>query len=203
MKVALIGATGRGGSCILTELVSRGHHVTAIVRHADKAPALAGVTARQGDVLDGDGLTALLSGHDAVISAVQFVPTDSETLIGAVRASGVPRWLVMGGAASLEIAPGKKLIDSPDFPPAYEAEARKAMAFLALLRKETDMDWTFLSPAALIQPGQRTGVFRIGGDTLLVDAQGNSTISFEDYGVAMVDELEKPQHSRKRFSVAY
>ena len=203
MKVALIGATGRGGSCILTELASRGHQVTAIARNVDKVPALDGVTAKKGDVLDGPGLTALVSGHDAVISAVQFVPTDSELFISAVRASGVPRFLVMGGAASLETAPGVKLIDSPDFPPAYEAEARKAMAFLGLLKKETELDWTFLSPALLIEPGQRTGVFRIGGDQLLVDKKGDSKISFEDYAVALVDELEKPKHSRKRFSVAY
>ena len=203
MNVALIGATGRGGSCILTELIERGHQVTAIVRHAEKVPALPGVTAQQGDACDGDALRTLIAGHDAVISAVQFVPTDSETLIAAVRDSGVPRFIVMGGAAGLETAPGVKLIDSPHFPPEYRAEATKAIAFLKLLKQEPDLDWTFVSPAALIEHGERTTTFRIGGDQLLTDADGNSRITFEDYAIALVDELESHAHPRQRISVAY
>ena len=203
MNVALIGATGRGGSCILKELVERKHRVTAIVRHPENVPALAGVTAQRGDACDGDALTTLLAGHDAVISAVQFVPTDSETLIAAVRASGVPRFIVMGGAAGLETAPGVKLIDSPNFPPEYRAEASKAIAFLQLLKQEPDLDWTFVSPAALIEHGERSTKFRIGGDQLLTDADGNSRITFEDYAIALVDELEGHTHPRQRISVAY
>lgn len=203
MKVALIGATGRGGSCILSELVSRGHAVTAIARHAEKVPALDGVTARQGDVLDGPATSELLRGHDAAISAVQFVPIDSGTLIEAVKASGVLRFLVMGGAGGLETVPGVKLINSPEFPPEYRAEASKAISFLNLLKQEPALDWTFLSPAALIEPGERTGTFRLGGDQLLTDAQGNSRVTFEDYAIAMVDELERHAHPRQRFSVAY
>ena len=203
MKVALIGATGRGGACILKELVERGHQVTAIVRHAENVPALPGVTAKQGDALDGGALKGLIAGHDAVISAVQFVPTDSETLIAAVRDSGVPRFLVMGGAGGLEIAPGVKLIDSPHFPPEYLPEATKAVAFLKLLKQEPTLDWTFVSPAALIEHGERTTQFRIGGDRLLTDADGSSRITFEDYAIAMVDELESHAHSRTRISVAY
>lgn len=203
MNVALIGATGRGGSCILKELVDRGHQITAIVRHPEKVPALPRVTAKQGDALDGGALKGLIAGHDVVVSAVQFVPTDSETLIAAVRDSGVPRFVVMGGAAGLETAPGVKLIDSPHFPPEYEAEARKAIAFLALLKQEPTLDWTFISPAALIEPGERTTKFRIGGDQLLTDAEGNSRITFEDYAIALVDELESHAHPRQRISVAY
>ncbi len=203
MKVALIGATGRGGSCILDELVSRGHEVTAIARNIDKLGARAGVTAQQGDVADGPGLIALLRGHDAAISAVQFLPTDMRGFIDSVKAAGVPRFLVMGGAASLETADGAKLIDSPHFPPEYVPEASAAIAFLKVLKEEPDLDWTFLSPAALIEQGERTGTFRIGGDKLLTDAEGNSRISFQDYAIAMVDELEKNEHSGKRFSVAY
>ncbi len=203
MNVALIGATGRGGSCILKELVSRGHKVTAIARNIGGVPSLDGVTWKQGDLTDGPAITELLRGHDAVISAVQFVPMDSQTTINAVKASAVPRFLVMGGAAGLETAPGVKLIDSPHFPPEYRPEATKAIAFLALLKQETELDWTFLSPAALIEPGERTGTFRIGGDQLLTDADGNSRISFADYAIALVDELEQHMHSRKRFSVAY
>lgn len=203
MNIALIGATGRGGSCILKELVERGHQVTAIVRNADKVPALAGVTAKQGDANDAAGLTDLIAGHDAVISAVQFVPTDSETLIATVRDSGVPRFIVMGGAAGLETAPGVKLIDSPHFPPEYLPEASKAIAFLKLLKQETELDWTFISPAALIEHGERTTKFRVGGDQLLTDAEGNSRITFEDYAIALVDEVESHAHPRQRISVAY
>ncbi len=203
MHVALIGATGRGGSCILDEMVSRGHQVTAIARNIDKLDAREGVTAKRGDVAQGPGLTTLLRGHDAAISAIQFLPNDMRGLLDSVKGAGVPRFLVMGGAASLETADGARLIDSPHFPPEYEPEARAAIAFLKVLKEEPDLDWTFLSPAALIEQGERTGEFRVGGDKLLTDADGNSRISFADYAVAMVDELERNEHSRKRFSVAY
>lgn len=203
MKVALIGATGRGGSSILQELAARGHDVTAIARNIDGITAQAGVTAKKGDVADGEGLTALLRGHDAAITAIQFLPTDMAKLLDSFKASGTPRLLVMGGAASLETADGSKLIDSPHFPPEYAPEANAAIAFLKVLKQEPDLDWTFLSPAALIEQGERTGTFRIGGDKLLTDAEGNSRITFQDYAIAIVDELEKNEHSRKRFSVAY
>lgn len=203
MKVVLLGATGRGGSCILDELVARGHQVTAVARNVDSLGGRDGVTAKQGDVTDGPGLTALLQGHDAAISAVQFLPTDTQTLIDSVKRSAVPRFLVMGGAAGLETADGTKLIDSPHFPPEYEPEARAAIAFLKVLQEEPELDWTFLSPPMLIEPGERTGKFRIGSDKLMTDAEGNSRISFEDYAIAIVDEMEKNEHSRKRFSVAY
>lgn len=203
MNVALIGATGRGGSTILKELVSRGHRVTAIARNVDKLERGEGVAVRRGDIADRAEMTALLRGHDAVISAVQFRPNDMQGLMAAVQAADVPRFLVMGGAASLETEDGAKLIDSPHFPPEYEPEARAAIAFLKVLKEERDLDWTFLSPAALIEEGERTGKFRIGGDKLLTDANGDSRISFADFAVALVDELERGEHSRKRFSVAY
>lgn len=203
MKVALIGATGRGGSCILDELVARGHQVTAIARKVDAVAARDGVVAQAGDVADGTGLTALLRGHDAAITAVQFRPTDMTGLLASFKASGVPRLLVMGGAGSLETADGAKLIDSPHFPPEYAPEARAAIAFLDVLKAEPELDWSFLSPAALIEAGARTGTFRVGGDRLLTDADGNSRISFADYAIAMVDELERAEHSHRRFCVAY
>jgi uncharacterized protein len=203
MKVALIGATGRVGSRLLAELVSRGHAVTAIARHPEKTPAQPGVTAKRGDVFDKQGLAALLSGQNAVISAVRFSDSDPRILIDAVKAAGTRRYLVVGGAGSLEVAPGQKLIDTPTFPPAYKPEAGKGGEFLTILRAEKELDWTFLSPSAVIEPGQRTGKFRLGGDQLLTDATGKSSISFEDFAVAMVDELEKPAHSRRRFTVGY
>lgn len=202
MKVALIGATGRAGSRILRELSARGHEVTAIARHPEKVPALDNITARKGDVFDKTGLVALLKGHDAVISAVHFTASDPQLLIDAVRESGVPRYLVVGGAGSLEVAPGVTLVSTPDFPAAYKAEATKGGEFLDMLRKVKDIDWTFLSPSALFAEGPRTGKFRLGRDKLLTTDKGSS-ISFDDYAIAMVDELEKPAHSRARFTVGY
>ncbi len=203
MKVALIGATGNVGTRLLAELVSRGHTVTAIVRHPEKVKAQPGVIAKRGDALDKTGLASLLAGHDAAISAVRFLASDPRALIGAVKAARVPRYLVVGGAGSLEVAPGRMLADTPTFPAAYKPEALKGVEFLEKLRAEKELDWTFLSPSAQFVAGKRTGKFRLGGDRLLSDEKGNSTISFEDFAVALVDELETPAHSRRRFTVGY
>lgn len=203
MKVALIGASGFIGSRLLAELASRGHIVTAIVRNPEKVASLPGVTAVKGDIFDKDGLAKLLAGHDAAISAVHFTASDPEALLAAVKQSGVKRYLVVGGAGSLEVAPGVKLFDTPEFPTIYLDEAKKGGVFLDLLKREPTLDWTFLSPSALIQPGERTGKFRLGDDQLLVDDKGKSTISAEDYALALIDELEKPAHSRRRFTVGY
>lgn len=202
MKVALIGATGRAGSPILQELARRGHEVTAIVRNPEKVQAQANVTPKKGDVLNKDDLTALLKGHDVVISAVHFLQSDPKTLIDAVKASGAKRYLVVGGAGSLEVAPGVTLVSTPEFPAAYKDEATKGGEFLKLLQQEKELDWTFLSPSALFVEGPRTGTFRLGKDQLLTNEKGSS-ISFEDYAIALVDEVEKPAHSRQRFTVGY
>ncbi|WP_186420490.1 NAD(P)-dependent oxidoreductase [Bosea sp. CS1GBMeth4] len=203
MQIALIGATGFIGSRLLAELASRGHRVTAIVRNPEKVPQGAGVTARKGDVYDRDGLAALLAGHDAVISSVHYSASDPAILLAAVKQSGVKRYLVVGGAGSLEVAPGVRLFDTEAFPALYLDEAKKGGAYLDLLKGESGLDWTFLSPSALIEPGERTGRFRLGKDQLLVDGEGRSRISAEDYAVALVDELETPAHVRQRFTVGY
>jgi len=202
MDVALIGATGNAGSRILAELTRRGHAVTAIVRNPERVAAQPRVTPRKGDVSDPVSLAALLRGHDAVISAVHFTNSDPHTLIGAIKASGVKRYLVVGGAGSLEVAPGVRLVDTPNFPEQHKEEATRGSKFLDVLRDEKELDWTFLSPSAMFVPGERTGSFRQGKDQLLTGEQGSS-ISFEDYAVALVDELEKPAHSRQRFTVGY
>jgi putative NADH-flavin reductase len=202
MKVALIGASGQAGSRLLAELSRRGHRVTAIARDPEKIAALPGVTAKKGDVFDKAGLAALIEGHDAAISAVRFTAGDPKLLIEAVKAAGVKRYFVVGGAGSLEVAPGVKLIDTPQFPAAYKPEAAKGGEFLDLLRKEHDLEWTFLSPSAMVGPGERTGKFRLGTDQLLTNDEGSS-ISWEDYAIAAVDELEKPAHVRQRFTVGY
>jgi uncharacterized protein len=202
MKIALIGATGNAGSRILAELSRRGHHVTAIARHPEKIPALAGITPLKADAGDVASLAAAIKGHDAVISAVHFTTSDPHKLIAAVKQAGVPRYLVVGGAGSLEVAPGVKLIDTPEFPAIYKAEAAAGGVFLDLLRQEPMLDWTFLSPSAMFVPGERTGKFRLGRDQLIVNDKGSS-ISFEDYAIALADEIEKPAHSRQRFTVGY
>ncbi|MGO4128531.1 NAD(P)-dependent oxidoreductase [Inquilinus sp. YAF38] len=202
-KLALIGASGNVGSKILAEALSRGHEVTGIVRNPEKLPQHAKLTAKRGDVFDADGLAKLLAGHDAVISSVHYTASDPALLLQAVKASGVRRYLVVGGAGSLEVAPGVQLVDTPEFPALYKEEASKGRDYLTLLRGDTGLDWTFLSPSAVIAPGERTGKFRLGGDQLLVGADGQSRISQEDYAVALIDELEKPAHTRQRFTVGY
>ncbi len=207
MKIAIIGASGFIGSRILSEALSRGHHVTAIVTNTDKLPSAPKLEPVKGNATDAPTLAPLLAGHDLVISA--FNPGKDESgrgprsIIDATKRSGVTRLLVVGGAGTLEIAPGRRLVDEPDFPAQWKDGALKTAAFLDLLRREADLDWAFLSPAAMIAPGERTGTFRVGGDTLLTGPDGQSRISVEDYAVAMLDEAERPHHSRRRFSVAY
>ncbi|GGI16827.1 NAD(P)-dependent oxidoreductase [Oxalicibacterium faecigallinarum] len=202
-KIAIIGATGRAGSRLLEEALRRGHSVTAIARKASAAPARNGVTAIDVDVQDTAALQKALSGHEAVFSAAHFSTIAYNKIVTAVRNAGVPRLLVVGGAGSLFVAPGLRVIDTPDFPPEYKAEASAGFAYLNALQDEKDIDWTFLSPSAEFVEGPRTGIFRIGKDDLLVDAAGRSWITFADYAIAYLDELEKPVHSRQRFTVGY
>jgi len=203
MKIAIIGATGNVGTRLVNEALSRHHAVTAIARDTSKLTRRTGLSATLGDVTKPDALLPLLKGHDAIISSLRFQGIDSQQLIELARSSGVQRFLVVGGAASLEIAPGQLLLDSPHFPPAYKPEASAAKAFLDALRNVTDLDWTYLSPSVFFGPGERTGKFRLADNTLLTAADGKSSISYEDYAVAMFDEIENPKHSRARFTVGY
>lgn len=202
MKVAVLGASGHAGSEITKELAARGHQVLAVARKPDAIPQAAGVTPLAGDASDPTALAALIRGADAVISALHFdVP--AATLVSALRQAGVSRLLVTGGAASLETAPGQRLIDGPDFPDEWKGPAMGGIAFLDDIRQETAIDWTFFSPAALLFEGPRLGRYRSGGDQLVVDEAGESKISFADYAIAMVDELEQHRQSRARFTAAY
>jgi hypothetical protein len=203
MNIAVVGASGNAGSRIVAELARRGHSITAIARHPEKIATLPNVTPKRGDVLDQGALTKLLAGHDATISSVHFLDSDPVKLIGAARDSKVGRYLVVGGAGSLEVAPGVRLVTTPGFPAQYKAEAEKGAAFLDLLAQEKELNWTFLSPSALFTAGERTGKFRLGTDQLLTAADGKSWISFEDFAVALADEIERPAHIRKRFTVGY
>ncbi len=208
MKIALFG-TGMIGSRIAREAQSRGHQVTVVARTPGKLPKDLAVHEVQGDARDVDSIVRAVRGHDAVISAVGAGTGDqsglleaSKALLKGVKQAGVPRLLVVGGAGSLEVKPGLQLVDLPEFPAAYKAPALAHREVLGLVR-QADLDWTYLSPAALITPGERTAKFRLGGDQLVADAKGESRISAEDYAVAMLDELEQPRHIRQRFTLGY
>lgn len=213
MKIALIGATGFVGSAILKEALERGHEVTAIVRHPDKLQAHPKLHAKKGDVYSADEVARLVSGHDAVISAFNPGWNDpeiynhqvkgTESIIKGVKQAGVKRLLFVGGAGSLEVKPGVQSVDLPQFPAEYKQGALATRDALNMLRKETSLEWSFLSPSADLSPGQRTGKFRLGKDQLLKDAKGESRVSVEDYAVAMLDEVERPAHIRQRFTVGY
>ena len=208
MKIALFGASGMIGSRIAQEALARGHEVTAVVRTPGKLAAKHGKLKEvTGDASDAASVARVTAGQDVVISAISVADEAgllraTEAQIKGVRQSGAPRLLVVGGAGSLEVAPGLQLVDAPDFPAAYRAPALAHREVLKVYRK-ADLDWTYLSPAAVIAPGERTGKFRLGGDQLVADAKGDSKISAEDYAVAMIDEVEKPQHVRQRFTLAY
>ncbi|HEY2860346.1 MAG TPA: NAD(P)-dependent oxidoreductase [Terracidiphilus sp.] len=207
MKVVLYGATGNSGSRILRELTFRGHDVTAVARNAGKIPA--GVRSVSDDLSNADRIAEIVIGSDAVVSAYMPPPDDTDQLVtvtqrlidGVKKANG-PRLIVVGGAASLEVAPGVTLLSSGHLPKEWEPIATSHAKALEVL-KASDINWTYFSPAGFFEPGERTGKFRLGKDQLVTDDRGNSRISFEDYAVALVDELEKPAHERARFTIGY
>ncbi|MER5323533.1 NAD(P)-dependent oxidoreductase [Streptosporangium roseum] len=207
MKILLIGASGMIGSRVAAEARDRGHEVTGVTRSGAEGTKIA-------DASDPAAVAGLAAGHDAVVSAIAPPRDGSEPsgpLLAAVRGvleglrgAGVRRLVMVGGAGSLEVAPGVRLVDTPEFPEIYKREALALAEALELLRSEAgDLDWTYISPAAVIAPGERTGKFRLGGDQVLADAEGNSFISAEDYAVALVDELEKNEAVGRRITVAH
>jgi uncharacterized protein len=216
MKIAVFGATGNIGQRVVKEALRRGHQVIGVVRdpRAVQAPD-PGVTLRRGDATDARSVAEIARDADVVVSAISPRPnarglaapslvTAARALISGLRDSGTKRLLVAGGAGSLEIQPGKALVDQPGFPEAYKPEALEQKAALAVYRAEGNgLEWTFLSPAAEIAPGERTGRYRTTDDSFLADKDGKSTITFEDYAVAMLDEIERPAHVGRRFGVAY
>jgi putative NADH-flavin reductase len=214
MKIAIIGATGFVGTAVLNEALHRGYQVTAIARNAGKITVKdKNLTLKDADINDTAALAKILAGHDAVVSAFNAGWTNpnlyadftkgSEDIQKATKLSGVKRLLVIGGAGSLEIAPGVQLVDTPGFPAEYKAGATAARDYHNTLKKETDLDWTFLSPAIILQPGERTGVFRLGHDEPIFDANNKSEITVSDLAVAIIDELESNRFIKKRFTVGY
>jgi putative NADH-flavin reductase len=217
MKVAVIGATGFVGKAIVKELLDRGHQVTGIARHPAKEGVVpAGLVMKTGDVMDAQQVAVLVQGADAVVSAYNAGWTNpelyrdflsgSQSIQSGVKKAGVRRLVVIGGAGSLEIAPGKQLVDTPEFPAEYKAGATAARDYLNILKKDNELDWTFFSPAIFMHPGTsgiRKGVYRKGLDNPVFDKDGQSVLSVEDLAMAIVDELEQAQHIRQRFTAAY
>jgi len=209
MHVILYGATGKAGSIILKDLVDRGHTVTAVARTPAKVRKLQNVDVIQGDLSDPAKIAGIVKGADAVISAYGPPPDKTTEIIGAtdclvqgIERAGGARLIVVGGAGSLFVAPGVTLRESGHVPKEWIPIADAHIQVLKNLR-QSGINWTYFSPAAFFEPGERTGKFRLGKDDLIADAQGNSRISFEDYAIALADELENPQHERQRFTIGY
>lgn len=201
-SIALLGATGNVGSRLLDEALSRSHPVTALVRDPARLAPRTGLSVAVGDVTDLQAAKAL-AGHEVLISSLRFADIAPSTLIDFARATGIPRLLIVGGAASLSLPDGSRLFDAPAFPAEYRSEAGAGIATLDALRAVSDLDWAFVSPQLVFAPGTRTGRFRLGDDALLFDAAGDSHISYEDFVVALLDEVERPAHHRTRFTVGY
>lgn len=217
MKIALIGASGFVGSHLLKELLDRGHQVTAIVRHPEKiSTENASLNIVKADVLNVEDTAGILKGHDLVISAYnpgwerpniyQEFLDGAQAIQQAVKRSGVKRYITVGGAGSLYVAPGVQLIDTPQFPAEWKPGALAARDYLNIIQQEKDLDWTFVTPAIEMHhgtAGTRKGIYRTGKDSPVFDENGRSIISVEDLSVAIVDEAEKPVHIRERFTVAW
>src|SRR5581483_799712 len=216
MKVVLYGATGMIGSRILKELLSRGHAVTAVVRDPSKLQPQANLTIEKGDMLDPDSIAKVAWGAEVIVSSygppsgaqgpdpgqANQLSAAARALLAGARRAGAPRIIMVGGAGSLEISPGMQIVDSPTFPEAYKPVALAHRDAFYVLR-ESDLNWTYFSPAMMIQPGERTGKFRLGKDSLISDDKGNSSISAEDYAIALVDEVEQARYTKQRFTIGY
>ncbi len=211
MKVFIFGASGMVGQALVKEALQRGHQVTAAARAISKAALPAGVKVVPADAASESEVREAVAGNDAVIAAISGRKSGHDTvaaiarnLLSVLPLAGVSRLLWVGGAGSLEVAPGLQLVNTPNFPAAYKDEALGQGRALEVFRASTlPLNWTFVSPAALLQPGERTGHYRTGGDQLLKDAAGNSQISVADFAVAMLDELERNAHPRQRMTAAY
>ncbi len=206
MKIALYGPSGMIGKRIMEEALHRGHEVTAVVREASKFTEVnQNLFVEEGDIMDQAGVTSVSAGKDVVISAYGPGNGDPRSLLAAAHSlvAGRPkRLIVVGGAGSLEVAHGVQLVDTPDFPPAWKQLALAHRDALPIF-KNADLDWAYVSPAAFIEPGERTGTFRTGTGRLIVDEAGQSKISVEDFAVAILNEVERPHFIRQQFTVGY
>lgn len=202
MKIALIGASGNVGQRVTAEAAARGHEVIAIARKVDSIKAAPGVTPVAADLTEETQILDAVSGADVIVLSVRFQDLDFETVLATLKKTA-KRVLIVGGAASLEVAPGVQLIDTESFPDFIKVEAEPARQALKRLQSDSALNWTFLSPAVFFGPGERTGSFRLGKDELLTAEDGKSHISYEDYAIALLDEIESPKHEGERFTVGY
>jgi len=216
MKVVLYGATGMIGARILKELLSRGHTVTVVARDPSKIAPQKDVTVEKGDMLDADNIAKVAKGSDVVVSSyappagpqgplpdkLHLLAEATKALVAGVRRAGAPRIIMVGGAGTLEVSPGLQIVDSPGFPDAYKGIALAHRDAKHILQA-SDLNWTYFSPAMMIQPGERTGKFRLGQDAMISDDKGASSISAEDYAIALVDEVEQGRHTKQRFTIGY
>jgi len=203
MNIVLIGATGAIGSRILDEALRRGHAVSAVTRDPRKLDPRPGMTIRAGSTSDGPGLTQVVKGHDVAVVSVKWNENDIGRVIDVIRKAGVKRCLFVIGAGSLLRKDGRTHLEHMAERGVQPPTSKPASLAYEEIRKVADLDWTAISPAASIQPGKRTGKFRLGLDNLIEDKDGQSLISREDFAVAILDELEKGRHIRKRFTAAY
>jgi putative NADH-flavin reductase len=197
MKIVVFGSTGMIGTRIVAELTRRGHEVIGATRTGGA------------DITSPVSIASVAAGADAIVCAisargVDYTLTDvARALMEGARRAAVARVVIVGGAGSLEVSPGVRLLDTPDFPPEYRQEAVQGADALEFYRAIDDVDWTYVSPAAIISPGERRGSYQMGGDELVTDEEGNSEISAEDYAIAIADLVEQPGHSRERVGVAW
>ena len=212
MKIAVFGAGGRIGSRIVDEALNRGHDVSAVVRHPEDYTKIhEHLKVAKADLFNSQDVETGAFDQDVVVSAYNYTKGANPStitelavpLINGLKQAHVKRLIIVGGAGSLEVAPGKQLVDTPDFPAAYKPSALAHREALKIYQKEKELEWTYISPSAEIAPGIRTGKFRTGTNQLLTDAQGRSFITMEDYAVAVVDEIETPMHVREQMTVGY
>jgi uncharacterized protein len=203
MNIVLAGATGNIGSRILDEALSRGHRVTGLTRDPAKLGARDGLQAKKANTAEAAAFADTLKGHDAAILSVKWNENDVHQVLDALRKAGVKRCLFVVGAGSLLRKDGRPHFDHMAEKGIQPPTSKPAALALAEVQKVTDLDWTAISPPASIQPGERTGRFRLGRDHLLEDDTGRSEISREDFAIAILDEIEKPRHIRQRFTAAY
>jgi putative NADH-flavin reductase len=211
-RICVIGATGWLGGAVVTEALERGHSVTGILRDPARAEVLdprAGTA--QANVTDGDALARAFTGHDAIFGAYRApsedpdeMPKAAGTAIAAARRAGVSRIVWTGGTGVLKIPGGERdIVDLPEFPSDWKAAALAHREALNTFRRDaTDLDWTYVSVPRVIEPGERTGSYRVGQDTLLLDERGESRITAEDFAVAVVDLLESGAHARAHITFA-
>ncbi len=210
MKLIVFGATGMLGSRLVAEAVRRGHEVTAVARDPSRFTGPEAVRATAGDATDADSVAAVAKGHEVALSAVtqhehpEMLVAAARALLDGLARAGVRRLVVAGGAGSLRVGSGERLMDTPGFQEEWKPEAQAQADALALYEHAgTDLEWSYVSPGALLEPGDRTGTYRVGGDQLLTDDEGRSRITMEDFAIAMLDEVEHPTHPRQRFTAAH